>query len=118
MRTLVSVRLQKRQNKVEERASRKSLGNDIKGENLHLGADQGPLHRVVRRSLLGGCTLGANRLGGCPTSIHRFDSDTALPRLLEGYSFDLPMAGVGPWPPPVARETCTSEAPSPRIIND
>jgi hypothetical protein len=28
------------------------------------------------------------------------------------------MAGVGPWPPPAARETCTYGTPPPRIIND
>jgi hypothetical protein len=28
------------------------------------------------------------------------------------------MAGVGPWPSPAARETCTSEATPPRMIND
>jgi hypothetical protein len=34
---------------------------------------------------------------------------------------DLPTsatAGVGPWPPPATRETCTSRAPPPRISND
>jgi hypothetical protein len=35
----VLARLQKQQDKVEERTSLKTHGNDAKDENLHLGAD-------------------------------------------------------------------------------
>jgi hypothetical protein len=84
LRMSVSTRLQKRLDKVEERASRKTHDNGSKDENLHLGTDPGPLHRIVRRALLGGCTLGADRLGGYLTSSRRLDGGAALPRLLGG----------------------------------
>jgi hypothetical protein len=50
LRMSVSTRLQKRQDKVEERASRKTRDNGTKDENLHLGTDPGSLHRIVRRA--------------------------------------------------------------------
>jgi hypothetical protein len=92
----VSARLQKRKNEVGEWTKRKTHDNDSKDKELQFGADPGPLHRTVRRALLGGCTLGANRHKGSITSPHRLNGGTLLPRLLGGYPFDL-RRGRG-WP--------------------
>jgi hypothetical protein len=47
LRTLVSARLQKGHDEVEEQTKRKTHGNDTKDKNLHLGADPRPLHRTI-----------------------------------------------------------------------
>jgi hypothetical protein len=99
-----------------------------KTKNLHLGADPGPLRRPVRRTLLGGCALGSNRLGG---RLSRAADSGAAPLLPAGSRTALRSLGcsrailltsaaseVGPWPPPAGRETYTSEAPPPRMIKD
>jgi hypothetical protein len=89
LRTPVSVRLQKRQNEVGEWTKRKTHDDDSKDKDLQLGADLGPLHWTVRRAMLGGCTIGANRLGGSIASPHHLDGRAALPQLLGGYPPDL-----------------------------
>jgi hypothetical protein len=57
-------------------------------KDLQLGADLGPLHRTVRRALLKGCTPGANRLRGSPTSSYCLDGSAALPQRLGGHPSD------------------------------
>jgi hypothetical protein len=69
----VSVRLRKRQDEFGNRMRRKTYSNESNDKDLQLGADPGPLHRTIRRALLEGCTLGANRLEGTPTSSRRLD---------------------------------------------
>jgi hypothetical protein len=98
--------------------SRRVHGDGSENENLQLGANPRLLHRVVRRALLGGCALGAHQLGGCLTPIHHRDGGARFPGCSRAALPTSPMAGVSPWPPPAARETCMSWAPPPRIIND
>jgi hypothetical protein len=118
LRTPMSVYLQEDGTKLASKTSRRVHDDGSENKNLHLGANPGLLHRAARRTLLGGCKLIAHRLGGCPTSTCHLDGGTPLPNCSGADHLTSTTVRVGPWPPPAARETCTSGAPPPQTIND